>query len=92
MAPSIFAEMTKQSPPSIQRAYVTLYITGSSHTLHSVCFAFSHTNTDLSIGAIDHSNHLSLARPDRAGRNRHAHIDPFKGSSDSANIQPKSTT
>ena len=48
--PSHFAETTQQSPPSIQRAYNTLYITGSSHTLYSVYFEFRHTSTNLSIG------------------------------------------
>jgi len=56
MAPSYFAESTQQSPPSIKRAYITLYITGSFHTLHSVYFEFPHTNTNLSIGG-------SMAQP-----------------------------
>ena len=55
-SPSHFAETTQQSPPSIQRVYITLYITGSSHTLHSVYFEFTHTNTNLSIGG-------SMAQP-----------------------------
>ena len=50
MAPSHFAETTQQSPPSIRQAYVTLYITGSFHTLHSVYFEFPHADTNLSIG------------------------------------------
>ena len=53
---SHFAETTYQSPPSIQRAYNTLYSTESSHTLHSVYFVFSHTSTNLSIGG-------SMAQP-----------------------------
>ena len=50
IGPSHFEKTTQQSPPSIQRAYNTLYITGSSHTLHSVYYVFSHTSTSLSIG------------------------------------------
>ena len=55
-SPSHFAETTQQSPPSIQQAYITLYITGSFHTLHSVYFEFPHTITNLSIGG-------SMAQP-----------------------------
>ena len=47
--PSQTTQTTQQSPPSIQQAYITLYIKGSFHTLHSVYFQFPHTNTKLSI-------------------------------------------
>ena len=103
MAPSYFAETTQQSPPSIQQAYITLYITGSFHTLHSVYFKFPHTNTNLSIGgsmaqpstmvrAIDHSNHVCPWPDSTKLVAVDTHAETCNRTSDSAYIQPKSTT
>ena len=92
MAPSHFAETTQQSPPSIQQAYITLYITGSFHTLHSVYFEFPHTNTNLSIGAIDHSNFICPWPDPTKLVAVDTHTDTCSRTSDSAYIQPKSTT
>ena len=55
-SPSYVAETTQQSPPYIQQAYITFYITGSFHTLHSVYFEAPRTITNLSIGG-------SMAQP-----------------------------
>ena len=96
MAPSYFAKTTQQSPPSIQQAYITLYITGSFHTLHSVYFEFPHTITNLSIGgsmaAIDHSNHVCPWPDSTKLVAVDTHADTCNRTSDSAYIQPKSTT
>ena len=74
----LFVEATKQSPPTIQWAYITLHITGSSHTLLSIYFVFSKTSTNLSIGgSMTHSNYF-CPWPDlhKHGRSQHRRINP----------------
>ena len=92
MAPSHFAETTQQSPLSIQRAYNTLYITGSSHTLHLVYFVFSHTSTNLSIGGSMAALTLFVLGHTQQRWLQSTHTLTCNRTSDSTYIQPKSTT
>ena len=89
-------QSTQQSSPYIQQAYITLYITGSFHTLHLVHFEFIHTSTNLSIGGsmAQPSTTLTLFVLDQTQHSWSQSTQTLTHSrtSISACIQPKSTT